>query len=107
MTDELADFWVHTVTVETLLAETTFGKQYAPESDPIPGFLSDKRKLIRTAAGDSAVSESTFTANRQYAGLFTAGSIVHLPTRVATVMKTADNSSGPLELPDHIEVNLN
>lgn len=106
MTDELADFWVHTVTVETLLGETTFGKEYTPESDPIPGFLSDQRKLVRNTAGDTAVSESTFTANRQYAELFAEGSIVHLPTRVVTVMKTADNSSGPRELPDHIEVNL-
>lgn len=106
MIDELEDFWVHTVTVETYMGNTAWGQKYEQKSPPIPCFVSDKRRLIRTPSGDTEVSESTVTANRKYAPLFAEGSIVHLPGRTAVVLKLADNSSSNLELPDHMQASL-
>lgn len=104
--DELAEFWVHTTTIETFTGEDAFGKHYAPTSEPVPCFIADKRRLIRNRSGDTEISETTITANRRYASLFTEGSIAHLPERDAVVLKLADNSSGDLGLPDHMEAFL-
>lgn len=100
------DFMVHTVTVETKAGEDSWGNTLSTLSAPIPGFLDDTRALVRTAAGDQVVSESTFYTGAEHAGTFAPESVVHLPGRDATVIKCAGADSGALQLPDHVAVTL-
>lgn len=97
---------VHTVTVETHTGEDPFGNVNTTLSDPIPGFLDDSRALVRNAAGDQVVSESTFYTGKEHKALFAPESLVHLPDRVATVINVKTADSGPLGLPDHLAVVL-
>lgn len=97
---------VHTVTVETSSGEDSWGNTLATVSAPIPGFLDDKRVLVRGTTGDQVVSESTFYTGTEHAALFTPESLVHTGTRTATVIRAAVATSGPLELPDHLAVSL-
>ena len=100
------DFMVHAVTVETKAGEDPWGNVNTSTSDPIPGFLDDTRALVRGPGGDQVVSESTFYTGTEYAPLFLPESLVHLPDRVATVIRCKSATSGPLDLPDHIAVVL-
>lgn len=97
---------VHTVTVETKAGEDPWGNVNTTTSAPIPGFLDDTRALVRAASGDQVVSESTFYTGTEHAALFAPESLVNLPHRVATVIRTKTATSGPLDLPDHIAVVL-
>lgn len=103
---EFEDFMVHTVTVETHSGEDPFGNINTTLSDPIKGFLDDTRALVRNAAGDQVVSESTFYTGKEHRDLFAPESLVHLPDRVATVIRCSVADSGPLGLPDHLAVTL-
>lgn len=97
---------VHTVTVETKAGEDPWGNVNTNLSAPIAGFLRDERQLVRGIGGDTIVSESEFFTGTEYAALFPPESLVHLPDRVATVIRCSVASSGPLDLPDHIAVAL-
>lgn len=97
---------VHEVTVETKSGEDSWGNINTTVSAPILGFFEDKRQLVRSASGDQVVSESTFTTDKAYEGLFAPESLVHYRDRVSTVIGCALADSGPLGLPDHIAVTL-
>ncbi|UFS59475.1 hypothetical protein [Subtercola endophyticus] len=106
MTDELEDFWQHTVTVATLQGN---GANGAVKADPVPvlGFLDGSRKLVRSATGEQVVSESTFYCPPANAALFLPDSLVTCPDgSVSTVIKANLNDSGGLGLPDHLAVAL-
>ncbi|MDQ0854783.1 hypothetical protein QFZ79_002894 [Arthrobacter sp. V4I6] len=100
------EFMVHEVTVETKSGEDSWGNVHTVTSAPIPGFLDDSRALVRSAAGDQVVSESTFYTGKEHAPLFAPESLVNLPDRVSTVIRCKTADSGPLDLPDHIAVTL-
>ena len=100
------EFMVHEVTVETKTGEDPWGNVNTVLSDPIPGFLDDTRALVRNAGGDQVVSESTFYTGTEHAATFAPESLVHLPDRVATVIRCKTADSGPLDLPDHVAVVL-
>lgn len=97
---------VHTVRVETHGGEDPFGNIHTELSEPIYGFLDDSRALVRNAAGDQVVSESTFYTGKEHKGIFKPESLVRLPDRTATVINVKTADSGPLNLPDHIAVVL-
>lgn len=106
----LAMFYVHTLQVETYHGETSYGPSYAAIAT-VPGFLDTTSDLSRTATADESTSASSmFYADPQYAGLFTVQSRVTSPDLggdgKATVVRLNALSSGPLGLPDHIEVGL-
>lgn len=103
---EFEDFMVHPVQVETHGGEDPFGNIHTTLSDPVYGFLDDSRALVRNAAGDQVVSESTFYTGTEHKDLFKPESLVHLPDRTATVISTKLADSGPLGLPDHLAVVL-
>lgn len=103
---EFAEFMIHTVTVETHAGEDPWGNINTVLSAPIKGFLDDSRQLVRSAAGDQVVSESTFYTGKEHKALFKPESLVHLPDRVATVISTKVADSGTLGLPDHLAVVL-
>lgn len=105
--NEFAEFMVHTVTVDPYQGESGMGTIYAPTVGPVPCFIDDTRSVVRTSAGDTAVSETTlWIVDKEWVGSFPPESIVHLPTRDATVIKTTDADSGDLDLPDHLKVVL-
>lgn len=114
MIEGFEEFMVHEVTVETKSGEDSWGNVHTITSDPIPGFLDDSRALVRNAAGDQVVSESTFYTSKDHAPLFAPESLVNLPDnsgpggigRTSTVIRCKVADSGPLDLPDHIAVTL-
>lgn len=106
MTDELADFWQHTVQVATLQGAGANGSVTA---DPVPvlGFLDGSRKLVRSSTGEQVISESTFYCPPTNVALFLPDSLVTCPDgTVSTVIKANLNNSGTLGLPDHLAVSL-
>lgn len=103
---ELDEFMVHTVTVETQSGATGWGDTYTAVSEPIPCFVDDTTRLTRDPAGAEVVSTATVYTHPDHAGLFTPGSQVRLPSRVATVVTVNARTSGQLDLPDHVEVTL-
>jgi hypothetical protein len=103
--DDLEEFYVHTVDVETFEGGGSWGESYTPH----PGlrcFIDDSRRLVRDGQGAEVVSETTITAPPEYAPLFTPGSRVILPHRAASVITVAVAESGGLDLPDHVEAAL-
>lgn len=102
---ELEEFYVHTITVQTLIGDDSWGPSYEA-TENVRCFIDETRTIVRDAQGAEVISETTVTAPPEYAGIFLPGSLVMLPTREATVIKAGHASSGPLDLPDHVEVSL-
>jgi len=108
MADDREDFYVHTISVQTLTGTGGMGDTYAAPAilDPATDtgvFVDDKRKLVRT--GDAEViSETTIYGRPALATILLEGSLVTLPSgRVATVITIGARDSGALDLPDHVE----
>lgn len=103
---------VHTVTVDTYSGEGPFGNTYAPTSAPVPCLIDDTEGLARTANGDTVTSTTAlWIVDLTKLDLFAPESIVHLPAmrypaRDATVLRVTTADSGPLDLPDHLQVVL-
>lgn len=102
---ELDDFYVHTVSVETFLGTGAAGDLY---SDPatVPGWLEDKRRLVRDKDGQEVVSMTQFMCDNAHLPLFAPDTRVTLPNRKAFVIGVGNYTSGALELPDHLEIDL-
>ncbi|MDQ5861564.1 MAG: hypothetical protein M3536_04790 [Actinomycetota bacterium] len=103
---DFEEFMIHPVQVETKSGEDPWGNTTSTLSAVVLGFLDDSRALVRNAAGDQVVSESTFYTGKEHKALFVPESLVHLPDRVATVIRCKVADSGPLQLPDHVAVTL-
>lgn len=111
--NELDEFMVHTITVRTLTGAGGMGTVYA---DPVVlspttengVLIDDQRRLVRGQDAAEVISETTiYDIDMTHAALFTAGSLVTLPSlREATVLTVAVRDSGDLDLPDHIEIAL-
>lgn len=99
----LATFWVHTITVETHEGHDSNGPIYsAPVT--VPCFVDDSTKLVAAPTGDQVVSQSTVFADSSYAPLFVAESRLTVNGRATRVITVNNYTSGPLGLPDHVEV---
>jgi len=104
--DDLADFYVHTISVQTLTGTGGMGDTYA---DPVDRacFVDDKRRLVRSSSGEEVTSETTIFGPPALSEVVVAESLVTLPSgRVATVITTSNLDSGAMDLPDHFEANL-
>lgn len=106
MSDELEDFYVHTVTVETYLGTNGYGVDAFADPVSVTGFLNDARHLVRTATSEQVISESQFYTHPENGALFTAESRVTADGVVSRVIRTNVNTSGTLELPDHAVISL-
>lgn len=103
---ELAEFMVHTVAVETMSGGGATGDTYEPPAG-VPCMVDEKRRYIRDAAGNQTVSETTlWVVDVTAYPLFEPGSIVTYRDKITTVIGRSHADSGPLELPDHLEINL-
>ena len=106
MTDPLAAFWVHEVTVEHYAGPGPEGPTYAAAYN-LPCFVDAKRRLVRSTTGEQVVSSVTVFAPPG-APLVPVGSRITLPgshgghqTRVIT---TSNADGGWLRTPDHGEI---
>lgn len=118
----MADFYVHTAKVEPFLGKGSNGAVFgpsvilSPDSTPPNGvFADDSRKLVRDKDGSQVVSETTLYTSPVNARLFKPGSRVtilndadedDLAPIPAYVIKANSNTSGGLDLPDHVAVTL-
>lgn len=103
-------FYVHTVQVKTYQGETSTGPSFAA-AVTVPGFLDTTVTDVRTGTGDEATSaRSMFYCDPTYGALFTVQSQVLSPDLggdgMAVVTRLNVLTSGPLGLPDHVEVGL-
>lgn len=108
MTDQLAAWWVHPVTIERFTGSTAYGDSYAP-ADPADGFVSDDNHLVLTANGEQVVA-STRVALAPDVAPIPVGSRVTLPaafgSRVTVVLASSTGDAGGLPLPAHHEISL-
>jgi hypothetical protein len=106
VTDPLAAFWVHEVTVEHYSGPGPEGPSYGT-AYLLPCFIDAKRRLVRSATGEQVASSVTVFAPPG-APLVPVGSRITLPgshgghqTRVIT---TSNADGGGLPTPDHVEI---
>jgi hypothetical protein len=102
---DLDDFYVHTLTVETLTGAGALGDVYAAPVS-VPGWLEDKRRLVRDKNGQEVVSSSFFSCDNTHLSKFTPDTKVTISGRTAFVIGVANYTSGSLDLPDHLEIDL-
>lgn len=102
MDPDLAEFLVHTVTVEPFEGESGYGGPvYGPPVDTTC-FVDETTRMVRDGNGTETVSSTTIYAAKD--APITGGSRVTLPSGDATtVISTSRHNSGPLDLPDHLE----
>lgn len=112
MSDELADFFAHTVSVETWLGTSGYGVDtfaapvtLSPTTDT--GCLVEgTRRVVRDKDGQQVVSETTVYARTAAAALFAPDSRVTIGGVESRVITVATNELDALDLPSHIVVAL-
>lgn len=78
MADDITEFFVHQVTVETMTGVGAAGDLYSgPQT--VDGYLDSKIQLVRALDGEQAVSQSTFYCSVPDAAKFAPDSTVTLP----------------------------
>ena len=105
MTSDFSDFWVHTVTVETLTGSGADGAIFDTATD-VPCFIEDSQKVVRASDGTEVVSGTTLFADKVWAPKFTPSTRVTFRGQTTLVLTTKLHDSGALNLPDHLEVML-
>lgn len=106
-----AEFYVHTATVEQYLGEGSMGPMYAAPVT-VSGFLDTTAQDVRSAFSDevTAARSMSFYTDPSNASLFVVQSRLTSSDLggdgKATVVRVNALTSGPLGLPDHIEVGL-
>lgn len=103
MSDDLDEFFVHTVSVEARTGVGATGPVYA-SAQSLACFVEPKRRQVLDAAGATVVSETTLYAPT--GTVIAAEDRVTVDGDVTTVITVSDLTSGALELPDHVEVAL-
>ena len=108
-TDPLAQWWVHTVTVQRFAGAGAEGDTWDDPESAVLCFVSEKRQLVRAASGEQVVSETTVYFPKTVAdippeSLVTIGA--PFVERVTTVITASRHDGGGLPTPDHLEVAL-
>lgn len=106
--DLLADFWVHTVSVERYLGSGSKGDVFDTAVDAA-AFIDDRWKLVRDVTGQEVVSSATVFLPATTAEV-PLDSQVTLPTefggRTSRVIVVSRHDGGTLPTPDHLELSL-
>jgi hypothetical protein len=112
MSDELAEFFAHTITVETFVDTSGYGVDLfaAPVTlDPATDtgvFVEQKRREVRDKDGGIVISETTVYARTAAAAVFVPNSRVTYGDVQSRVITVAVNELDTLDLPSHIAVAL-
>jgi hypothetical protein len=110
VTDDLAEFWVHEVTVRRYTGSGAFGEAFAA-AETLTGLVDDTAagKVVSTATGDELITTAMLFLPPE-TPLIPVESTVTLPAafgaRSARAVAVAFRDGGPLDLPDHLEVAL-
>lgn len=108
-TDPLAQWWVHTVTVERFAGTGAEGDVYDTAEAGVRCFVSERRSLVRAANGEQVVSETTVLFPSTVADIPTESRVTIGPpftARVGVVIASSRHDGGGLPTPDHVEVHL-
>lgn len=103
---DLADMYVHTCAVEMFLGTAGSGEDTFAVPVTLAGFLDDTRHLVRDKDGEQVVSESSFFTYPVNGPVFAPNSRVTINGHTSRVIRLNTNTSGALDLPDHIAVAL-
>lgn len=104
--DDLDDFWVHTVSVETYTGRTGKGVDGYDDPVTVPCLLSRKLRFVRNADGETVASEASLSAATSFADVLTPKSRVTVDGKPTTIITAAVSTSGGLDLPDRVKVYL-
>lgn len=105
MSDDISDFYVHTVSVETFEGAGAYGDVYgAPVV--VACFAEAKRRLVRAKDGQEVVSESTLYMDTADGPAFVPDSRVTVNGKVSYVITQNINDAPGLDLPEHAAVTL-
>lgn len=108
MSDPLASWWVHPVTIRRWLSESAYGPTFAA-AETVRGFVQGGPKLVRDSTGAEVVS-SVQVALPITVAFVPPQSEVDLPAqfggRTARVLSTAVGDGGGQPTPDHSVLNL-
>lgn len=102
----MAEFYVHTATVEMYLGVNGYGEDIFAAAVSVVCFVDGARKLVRSKDGEQVVSESTLATYPVNAPVFVSDSRVTVNGNESRVIKTNLADSGSLDLPDHVAVSL-
>lgn len=103
---DLADFYVHTASVEMYLGTAGSGADLFAAPVTIVGFADTARHLVRSSDGEQVVSESTFVTYPVSEPVFVENSRVTINGHESRVIRTNLGDSGSLDLSDHVAINL-
>lgn len=108
MTDPLAEWWRHEVSVQRWLGTSAYGDVYDPATLHM-GAVDEKRRLVRDKTGAEVVSETTVRFPATTAAV-PPGSLVTLPAayggRTSVVIAASRHDGGGQPTPDHLELAL-
>lgn len=90
MNNDITDFFVHTVTVETFTGVGAGGPVYAAPVS-VTGYLDETTRLLRKGDGSEIVSRGHFYCSIADLAKFTQDSRVTLPDRVSQVISSRSN----------------
>lgn len=96
MSDTFADWYVHTVNVDTIGQPDEWGATPITSHKDVACWIEDKVQLVRDSDGQETVSTATLWLSLDKRGWFTPGSRVILQGRTSTVIGvvTGDSTTG-------------
>lgn len=104
--DDMAEFYIHSATVEAYLGTNGLGVDTFSAPVVVLGFADNSRKLVRNSDGEQVISETTFYTYPSWAASFAPNSRVTIDGAVSRVIGVNSNTSGDLDLPDNLAVTL-
>lgn len=103
--DEMAEFYVHIVTLEKFEGAGAYGDIYAAPR-LVACLREGKRRLVRSTTGEETVSETTLYMSVEDGAGFTPGSRITYNGHETHVITNGENDAPGLDLPDHAMVTL-
>lgn len=104
--DAFADWYVHTVDVDTVEPADEWGATPITSHKGIACWLEDKVQLVRDTNGEEVVSTATLWLPLDKRDWFTPGSVVHLAGRESRVISVIAGDSTTGDELDGIGVTL-
>jgi hypothetical protein len=100
------EFYVHTASAEPFLFTNSLGVDLFGPAVTVPGFNDTTRRQVRSADGQIVISAGSFYTYPANASSMPIDARVTIDGSVTRVMTSTLNTSGALDLPDHLDVTL-